>query len=68
MAINKKFKTISIPKTVYDATENYISDKGFPSVSSFAAYIMREYVKGGAGDLEADRKRVLKRLKEMGYL
>lgn len=68
MAINKKFKTISIPKKVYDATEKYISNKGFPSVSSFAGYILREYVKGGDGNLEADTKRVKKRLREMGYL
>lgn len=68
MAINKKFKTISIPKTVYDATEKYINDKGFPSVSSFAAYLLREYVKGGEGNFEADTKRVMKRLREMGYI
>ncbi len=68
MAINKKFKTISIPKTVYDATEQYINDKGFPSVSSFAAYLLREYVKGGEGNFEADTKRVMKRLREMGYI
>ncbi len=68
MAINKKFKTISIPKTIYEATEAYIKDKGFPSVSSFAAYILREYVKGGKEELNADARRVKKRLKEMGYL
>ncbi len=68
MAINKKFKTISIPKTIYEATETYIKDKGFPSVSSFTAYILREYVKGGKEELNADARRVKKRLKEMGYL
>ncbi|MEW6407224.1 MAG: CopG family transcriptional regulator [Patescibacteria group bacterium] len=69
--MNKKFTTISIPTPIFREVERFISGTGFPSVSSFTAYLLREIVRGKQkieGFTREDEDRIKKKLKEMGYL
>lgn len=68
---NKKFTTISIPTPIFSEVKNFIEGTGFPSVSSFTAYLLREIVRGKKKMGEytrEDEERIKKKLKEMGYL
>lgn len=64
-----EFTTISIPRQLFKKTEKHIANTGFPSVSSYVAFILREVLseKGNAkADYEAEVIR--NRLRELGYL
>jgi hypothetical protein len=67
----EKFTTISIPTPIFKEVKKFIEGTGFPSVSSFAAYLLREMVKGKkkVGEYtREDEERIKKKLKDMGYL
>lgn len=64
-----EFTTISIPKQLFKKTEKHIVGTGFPSVSSYVAFILRE-VLSEKGNKKADYEAeiIRNRLKELGYL
>lgn len=64
-----EFTSVSIPNTLFKKVERHIEGTGFPSVSSYVAYILRTLLseKGNAkADYEAEA--VKARLKELGYM
>lgn len=63
------FTSISIPSQLFQKVEKHISNTGFPSVSSYVAFILRE-VLSEKGNKKADYEaEIIKdRLKELGYL
>ncbi|GMR19032.1 MAG: ribbon-helix-helix domain-containing protein [Patescibacteria group bacterium] len=66
-----KFTTVSIPAPLFRKLERLIKGTGFPSVSSFATFVMREIVlgqEGGAPFSTEDKDKIVKRLKELGYI
>ena len=63
------FTTISIPSTLFKKLEKHIENTGFPSASSYVAFLIRTILseKGNKkADYEAEM--VKSRLKELGYL
>lgn len=67
------FTPVSIPTSLFDNIKEMIKDTGFPSVSSFATYILREVfviVKGKEKKILTDKekKSIEKKLKDLGYL
>ncbi|MDE1871449.1 MAG: CopG family transcriptional regulator [Candidatus Micrarchaeota archaeon] len=63
------FTSISIPTRLFAKVEKHISNTGFPSVSSYVAFILREVLseKGNRkADYEAEIIRA--RLRELGYM
>lgn len=69
MKEKSKFTTISIPTPLFDKAKAFIEGKGFPSVSSFAAYLLRELIGGSESKLSSnDEQRVREKLKDLGYL
>ena len=69
MTNNKpKYTTVSIPIYLYKKTEKRISNKGFPSVSSFVAYLLREIEASKKADFsQDDKKKIISKLKNLGY-
>lgn len=71
MPKNSKFTTVSIPTPLFRKLQEAIKGTGFPSVSSFVAFVMREIVlkerKKEPFSTE-DRERIIKRLKKLGYM
>jgi len=68
-----KFTAVSIPVQLFDKIEEQIKGTGFPSVSSYVAYVLREVLAGGheKGEIpftKDDEKRVRERLRALGYL
>lgn len=64
-----EFTSISLPMTLFKKIENHLVGTGFPSVSSYVAFVMRTLLseKGNAkANYEAEI--VKKRLRELGYL
>ena len=71
MAKEHKFTTVSIPTTLFKKIEEGIEGTGFPSVSSFVAFVMREVVLSGKGSepfSTKDREKIKERLEKLGYL
>ena len=64
-----EFTTVSIPKQLFEKVEKHISTTGFPSVSSYVAFILRE-VLSEKGNKKADYEAeiIRNRLKELGYI
>lgn len=68
-----KFTAVSIPIQLFDKIEAQIEGTGFPSVSSYVAYVLREVLvggheKGGIPFTKDDEDRVKRRLRALGYL
>lgn len=68
---NKKFTSVSIPTFLFDKVKERIGRSGFPSVSAYVAYILRE-VLSEKGEDEAlvgdDAEKVKNRLRSLGYI
>lgn len=67
------FTPVSIPTSLFDNIKDTIKDTGFPSVSSFATYVLREIfviVKSKEKKILTDKekKNIEKKLKALGYL
>lgn len=70
----KKFTTVSIPIPLFKRIQKLISDTGFQSVSSYVRYVLREIVAAHEEEKyekpynEEDRKRIIERLRRLGYI
>jgi len=70
-----KYTTVSIPVTLYNRIKQLIEGTGFTSVSQFVTYVLREIVADMERERleseevsEEERKRIIERLKRLGYL
>ena len=70
-----RYTTVSIPITLYRRIKELIKDTGFTSVSQFVIYILREVISSmeeeklrGESISEEEKKRIIDRLKRLGYL
>ncbi len=70
-----KYTTVSIPVTLYNRIKQLIEGTGFTSVSQFVTYVLREIVADMEREKiesesisEEERKRIIERLKRLGYL
>lgn len=63
------FTTISIPTQLFKKVEVHVEDTGFPSVSSYVAFVLRTIL-SEKGNKKADYEAeiVKRRLKDLGYL
>jgi Arc/MetJ-type ribon-helix-helix transcriptional regulator len=70
----RKFTTVSIPSPLFEKVSQRIKGTGFPSVSSYVTFVLRELIakeKGTEGISpfsKDDEQRVRDRLKALGYL
>ncbi len=64
-----EFTSISIPRQLFKKVERHIDGTGFPSVSGYVAFILRE-VLSEKGNKKADYEAeiIRNRLRELGYL
>ena len=70
-----KHTTVSIPTTLYNRIKELIKDTGFTSVSQFVTYVLREVVASIEKEKlesevvsEEEKKRIIEKLKKLGYL
>lgn len=65
----QEFTTISIPSQLFEKVEQHIEDTGFPSVSSYVAFILRILISSSGRKSKADyeTKIIRKKLEELGY-
>ncbi len=70
-----KYTTVSIPITLYNRIKELIKDTGFTSVSQFVTYVLREVVASMEKEKleslsvsEDEKKRIIEKLKKLGYL
>lgn len=66
-----KFTSVSIPTFLFDKVKERIGRSGFPSVSSYVAYILREVLsekKAGDEFKSEDAEVVKQRLRSLGYI
>lgn len=64
-----KFTTISIPTPLYEKARKFIQGKGFPSVSNFSAYLIREIIGASSKKFSKnDENRLKEKLRDLGYL
>lgn len=69
-----RYTTVSIPVTLYNRIKELIKDTGFTSVSQYVTYVLREIVaaheeaKYSEAFSEEDKKRIIEKLKKLGYL
>ena len=70
-----KYTTVSIPITLYNKVKDLIKDTGFTSVSQFVTYILREVVASMEQEKlesmevsEKERRKIIKKLKKLGYI
>jgi len=69
-----KFTTVSIPSPLFKKISERIRGTGFPSVSSYVTFVLREIIskEKEAGHVapftKEDEERVRGRLKSLGYL
>lgn len=69
MKEKNKFTTISIPTPLFDKAKTFIDGKGFPSVSNFCTYLLREMISSSERKLPSeDERRVREKLKDLGYI
>lgn len=70
---DSKFTPVSIPTSLFDQIKEMIKGTGFPSVSSFATYVLREIVislseKKKKIVTEKEKKEIEEKLRKLGYL
>jgi metal-responsive CopG/Arc/MetJ family transcriptional regulator len=64
-----EFTTISLPSRLFKKVEKHVENTGFPSVSSYVAFILRTLISEKSNkkaDYEAEI--IKERLRELGYL
>ncbi|HIE53693.1 MAG TPA: hypothetical protein EYP90_00680 [Chromatiaceae bacterium] len=72
--VKSKYTTVSIPVTLYNRIKELIKDTGFTSVSQYVTYILREVVaaheeaKYKEVFSEEDRRKIIEKLKRLGYI
>ena len=74
-ATRGRYTTVSIPVTLYRRIRELIKDTGFTSVSQFVIYVLREVISSmeeeklsGESISEEEKRRIIDRLKRLGYL
>ena len=69
-AKRKEFTSVSIPTTLFKKTEKHIENTGFPSVSSYVAFLLRMILsdKKTSDKSNYETDMIKRRLKELGYL
>lgn len=68
---DKKFTTVSLPTFLIKKIKKRIKNSGFPSVSSYVAYVLREIEASGnkkQAFSKKDEEKIKKKLKDLGYL
>jgi len=69
-----KYTTVSIPVTLYNRIKKLIKDTGFTSVSQYVTYVLREIVAAHEEARyeepfsEEDKKKILEKLRRLGYI
>ncbi len=70
-----KYTTVSIPVTLYNRIKAMIEGTGFTSVSQFVTYVLREVIADmerqkleSEAITEEEKKKIIERLKALGYL
>jgi len=67
----QEFTTVSIPTPLFHKVEAHIADTGFPSVSSYVAFILRmlltEMKENGDSKIDYEAKLIKKKLEDLGY-
>lgn len=69
-----RYTTVSIPVTLYNRIKEMIKGTGFTSVSQYVTYVLREIIaaheeaKYAEPFSEEDKKRIIEKLKKLGYL
>lgn len=70
-----KYTTVSIPITLYSRIKELIKDTGFTSVSQFVTYILREVIASMEREKlesnivsEEEKKKIIEKLKRLGYI
>ncbi len=69
-----RYTTVSIPVTLYNRIKELIKGTGFTSVSQYVTYVLREIIaaheeaKYAEPFSEEDKKRIIEKLKKLGYL
>ncbi len=65
-----EFTSISIPSVLFKKAERHIRDTGFPSVSSYAAFLLRSVLSDKSTSTKAnyEAEQIKRRLRELGYL
>jgi len=70
-----RYTTVSIPVTLYNRIRELIKDTGFTSVSQFVTYVLREIIADmerqkleSEGISDEEKRRIIERLKRLGYL
>ncbi len=64
-----EFTTISVPTQLFKKVEKHVENTGFPSVSSYVAFILRTLLSEKSNkkaDYEAEI--IKEKLKELGYM
>jgi len=67
----KKFTSVSIPTFLFDKAKERMERSGFPSVSSYVAYMLREILSEKKDDetlTSEDSEIVKNRLRSLGYI
>ncbi|MCL4389230.1 MAG: CopG family transcriptional regulator [Candidatus Marsarchaeota archaeon] len=64
------FTSVSIPTALFKKTEKHIENTGFPSVSSYVAFLLRMILsdKKSADKSNYETEMIKKRLRDLGYL
>lgn len=69
-----KYTTVSIPVTLYNRIKKLIEGTGFTSVSQYVTYVLREVIAAHEEAryeepfTEEDRRRIIEKLKKLGYI
>jgi metal-responsive CopG/Arc/MetJ family transcriptional regulator len=70
-ARKSKWTPISIPTPLFEKIDKFIKGTGFPSVSSYATYVLREIVSDERDKSEPfskeDEAKIRGRLRKLGY-
>ncbi len=70
-----RYTTVSIPITLYNRIKELIKETGFTSVSQFVTYILREIIADMEREKlesqiisEEEKRKIIERLRRLGYL
>lgn len=70
--MEKEFRNVPIPASLYKKIEEFIKGTEFRSVSSYAAKVLRDSLSKGEGAADAlgkdEEEKVKERLKALGYI
>ena len=70
-----EYTTVSLPKTLVEKIKNRMRGTGFPSVSSYVSYILRQIIssieeetKSKEAFTKEEEEKVKQRLRDLGYI